>query len=250
MKKLFLIPAILAFNLIGLRAQILNVESQRIQQDSTGWVGKADFTFNLTSNQKQVLDLNSSLHVQYRSHKNTYILLGGAGMIRAGNSDFDNSGHIHFRYNRDMNPWLTWEAFAQGQYNRVLMIDHRELIGTGPRFQLLNLENSKLYAASLYMLENEVRIENKESVFNHRLSNYVAFNWKINDHVAMNNIVYFQPVISSFDDHRIMLQSGLKFRVTEMVGFAVNFNLLHNSNPPAGVTKTVYSVRNGLEVRL
>jgi putative salt-induced outer membrane protein YdiY len=250
MKKSFLFSFIFVLLASGLNAQILNVESQRIHQDSTGWVGKGDLLFNLTSNQQQVLDFNTSLHVQYRQNKNTYILLGGAGMIRAGKSDFDNSGHIHFRYNCDLNPWLTWEAFAQGQYNRVLMIDHRELIGTGPRFQLLNAENSKLYTASLYMFEHEVLVEDKTSQFYHRISSYVAFNWKINDHVAMNNIVYFQPAINNFDDHRIMLQSGLKFKFTEIVGFTVNFNLLHNSSPPEGVTKTVYSVRNGLEVRL
>lgn len=250
MKKLFLLLIILMINTAGLTAQILNVESQRIHQDSTGWVGKADLSFNVTSNQQQVLDLNTALHVQYRQNKNTYMLLGGAGMIRAGENDFDNSGHIHFRYNRDLNPWLTWEAFAQGQYNRVLMIDHRELIGTGPRFRLLNHENSKLFFASLYMFENEMLIEDKKSVIKHRLSNYVAFNWKINDHVAMNNIVYFQPVITEFDDHRIMLQSEFRFKITEIVGFVVNFSLLQNSNPPPGIKNTVYSVRNGLELRL
>ena len=132
-----------------LTAQILNVESQRILQDSAGWVGKGDLSFNFTSNQKQVLDLSSSLHIQYRKNKNTFILLGGAGMIRADKHDFDNSGHIHFRYNRHLNDWLTLEAFAQGQYNRVLMIDHRELVGAGPRFKLSSHKNHLLSAAIL-----------------------------------------------------------------------------------------------------
>jgi hypothetical protein len=231
-------------------SQILNVESQRIMQDSTGWVGKGDFSFNLTSNQERVFDMATSLHVQYRQKKNTYILLGGAGMIRAGNNDFDNSGHIHFRYNRDLNKWLTWEAFAQGQYNRVLMIDHRELIGTGPRFQLLNNKNSKLYAAALYMFENEMIVDDTSSQVRNRISSYVAFNWQVNDHISMNNIMYFQPVINDFGNHRIMLQSALKFRISEIVGFTVNFNLLNNSNPPPGIKNVVYSIRNGLEIRL
>lgn len=250
MKKLFLI--LISFLLLNTFAssQILNVESQRIMQDSTGWVGKGDFSFNLTSNQEQVFDLASSLHVQYRQKKNTYILLGGAGMIRAGKNDFDNSGHIHFRYNRDINKWLTWEAFAQGQYNRVLMIEHRELIGTGPRFQLLNNKNSKLFAAALYMFENEMIVEETSSQIRNRISSYVAFNWKVNDHISMNNIMYFQPVIKDFNDNRIMLQSALKFRISEIVGFTVNFNLLNNSNPPAGIKNVVYSIRNGLEIRL
>jgi hypothetical protein len=230
-------------------SQILNVESQRIVQDSSGWVGKADLTFNVTSNQEQIFDLNTALHLQYKRNKNTYMLLGGASMIRAGNNDFDNSGHIHFRYNRDLNKWLTWEAFAQGQYNRVLMIDHRELIGTGPRFQLLSSENSKLFAASLYMFENELVVEESESHSNHRTSSYVAYSWEVNDHVSMNNIMYFQPVINNFEDHRIMLQSSIKFRITKIVGLSINFNILNDSDPPPGIKHTVYSVRNGLEVR-
>jgi hypothetical protein len=231
-------------------SQILNVESQRIMQDSTGWVGKGDFSFNLTSNQEQVFDLASSLHVQYRQKKNTYILLGGAGMIRAGKNDFDNSGHIHFRFNRDINKWLTWEAFAQGQYNRVLMIEHRELVGTGPRFQIVNTSSSKLYAAALYMFENEMIVEEASSQIRNRISSYVAFNWTVNDHISMSNIMYFQPVVNDFGNHRIMLQSALKFRISEIVGFTVNFNLLNNSNPPPGIKNVVYSIRNGLEIRL
>lgn len=244
---LFLVISLL-FNFAAL-AQILNVESQRILQDSTGWVGKADLAFNLTSNQQQVLDLASSFHLQYRLKKHTFMLLGGAGMIRAGKNDFDNSGHIHLRYNYDLNKWMTWEAFSQGQYNRVLMIDHRELFGTGPRFQLVNTGQSKLYTAVLYMFENEALTEGLGTQTNHRLSSYVAFNWKLNNHIAMNNIMYFQPVISDFANHRIMIQTGLKFKISRFLEFAVNFNLLNDSNPPPGIRNTVYSVRNGLELR-
>lgn len=250
MKKFFLILLSFSFFNTLVYSQILNVESQRIMQDSTGWVGKGDFSFNLTSNQEQVFDLSTSLHVQYRKKKNSYILLGGAGVIRAGKNDFDNSGHIHFRYNRDINKWLTWEAFAQGQYNRVLMIDHRELVGTGPRFQIINTKSSKLYAASLYMFENEMILEETSSQIRNRISNYMAFNWIVNDHISMNNIMYFQPVINDFGKHRIMLQSALKFKVSEFVGFNVNFNLLNDSNPPPGIKNVVYSIRNGLEIKL
>jgi len=250
MKKHYLSLIIFVFSLAGVEAQILNVESQRIHQDSAGWVGKGDLTFNLTSNQKQVLDLNSSLHLQYKRYKNTFILLGGAGMIRAANSDFDNSGHIHFRYNRDINNWFTWEAFAQGQYNRVLMVKHRELGGTGPRFQPVNTEKSRLYTALLYMFEHEVLVENETGNINHRLSSYIAFNWAVNNHIAMSNIIYLQPNINRFSDHRIMLQSSLKFRISKVLGFNINFNMLNDSNPPPGIKQTVYSIRNGLEVRL
>jgi putative salt-induced outer membrane protein YdiY len=231
-------------------AQILNVESQRISQDSTGWAGKADLSFNLTSNQDQVFDLNTSLHLQYKSGKNTYLLLGGAGMIRAGEDDFDNSGHAHFRYNRSIRPWLTLEAFVQGQYNRVLMIDHRELVGAGPRFTLLEKPMISLHTAALYMFEHEVLLEDNRNYYKHRLSSYLAYNQKINSYISFNNIVYFQPVVADFSDHRVMLQSSLKFKLTKIIGFSVNFNLLNNSNPPPGVKHTVYSIRNGLEVRL
>ncbi|HHN47834.1 MAG TPA: hypothetical protein ENN08_02695 [Bacteroidales bacterium] len=94
MKKLFLFSVISLSLAYGLNAQMLNVESQHIHQDSTDWVGKGNLSFNLTSNQQQVWDFNTSLHVQYKKNKNTHILLGGAGMIRAGKSNFDNSGQI------------------------------------------------------------------------------------------------------------------------------------------------------------
>jgi len=250
MKTIFVLFTLVLLFLQTAFAQILNVESQRIAQDSTGWAGKADLSFNLTSNNDQVFDLNATLHLQFKSGKNTYLLLGGAGMIRAGEDDFDNSGHAHFRYNRSLNPWLTLEAFVQGQYNRVLMIDHRELVGVGPRFSLVSKPTITVHTAALYMFEHEVLLEDSKNYYKHRLSGYLSYNQKINSHINFSNILYFQPVVNDFSDNRVMLQSSLKFKLTKIIGFSVNFNLLNNSNPPPGVKNTVYSIRNGLEVRL
>lgn len=232
------------------KAQILNVESQRILQDSAGWVGKADVSFDITSNQKQVLALSSALHAQYRQNRHTYILLGGAGMIRADKNDFDNSGHIHFRYNYDLSRLVTIEAFLQGQYNRVLMVDHRELTGTGARLLLLNTHKSRLYAATLYMFEREALTEALGKYNHHRMSSYLALNLSFNDHVSMNNIVYYQPRLDFFSDRRFVVQSSLKFRITKMLGFTVDFNLYNDSYPPPGIKKTVYSVKNGFRITL
>lgn len=107
-----------------------------------------------------------------------------------------------------------------------------------------------MYVAALYMFEREALTGHLGRNNHHRLSNYLAFNFKLNDHVSMNDIMDYQPRPDDFNDRRMVIQSSLKFKITKMLGFTVDFNLYNDSHPPPDIKKAVYSVKNGFSISL
>src|ERR1700740_1166017 len=117
------------------QAQVINIESKRFLNDTNGWVGKIDFNFLLTQNTQQIIQVGNNVHVQYQRNRSRFLVLNDVNFIKAGNTDFVNAGYQHFRYNYKIVDRVTWEAFTQVQYNKVLRLHLRFLSGTGPRFK-------------------------------------------------------------------------------------------------------------------
>ena len=112
--------------------QVLNIEQQRIVTDTTGWSGTAGFSSSLTKNSSTLLSVNMKDHVQYKTDSALYLMFLDYGLTKSKESDFDNAGTLHFRYNYKIKPFLTFEAFTQGQFNKLLNVRFRWLTGAGP----------------------------------------------------------------------------------------------------------------------
>ncbi len=138
-----------------MQAQVINIESKRFYNDTNGWVGKADLHFSIMQNTQQVISMGNNVHLQYQKSNSRFLILNDISFIKAGTTDFVNSGFQHLRYNYKVFDKITLEVFSQAQYNRVLLLDLRYLNGIGPRFKLVKKEKFKLYTACLYMYEYE-----------------------------------------------------------------------------------------------
>lgn len=243
----FLITLAGCFFGIVLSGQVLNVEGQRFVNDTNGWVGRVGFSFQLLQNTKQVIGLGNAVHVQYRHNRHRVLLLSDLNFIRAGGTDFVNTGYQHIRYNNKLNEHLTWEFFVQTQYNKVLLMDFRGLAGTGPRVKLLKKENLHLYAAALYMFEHE-QITGDSITFNdHRMSSYVTNTWILSKHADWSATVFYQPNLGNFSDMRIAGDMALDINITKKLGFRTTFNFLYDNKQPAGVPEWTYQLKNSID---
>jgi len=163
---------------------------------------------------------------------------------------FVDDGFQHIRYNYRLNKLLTWEAFTQLQYNELIQLRLRWLLGTGPRFQLLNKNNSRFFLGMLYMYEyNEERTkENGPIQFlrDHRLSSYLSYQFNPTDVLSFAGTIYIQPVLNDFSDIRISSQSTLLFKISSKLQYSTSFSLLYDSDVLEGVQETIYQLTNGL----
>lgn len=231
------------------KAQIVNIESQRFTTDTTGWAGDYNLGFTFGKQQDKYFAFSNTAHVQYKSKKSLYLLLGNADLLKIANQKIVNSGFFHFRYNYKIRHWLRWEAFTQVQYNKLIGIRMRYLLGTGPRFKLVQVEQFKTYLGTLYMFEYEINNDKTTKLIQGRFSAYLSFSFRPIKSIEVVSTTYYQPRFDAIKDYRISTENSLMFRFHKILSFGVNYRLNYDSSPPEGaVTKLTYQLENKFKI--
>ncbi|PLX06218.1 MAG: hypothetical protein C0596_17215 [Marinilabiliales bacterium] len=244
---------VLCFCYIFVNAQLVNVESKRMQNDTTRFAGaiRASYSYKQTNDTKLSF-VNASLTTQVRSKslKDVYLFLGSYDLTRSNSDNLSNTGFLHARYTRKLNDSWRIETFAQIQTNEKLLIDKRTLLGIGPRLKLFSKDNLKSSFGALYMYEIEQTLEEiHQNNLDHRLSSYFTFTYAFpNDNFEINTITYYQPVVTNFSDFRITNQTNLSFQFIKSLSFEVGINYLFDASPPVGVISNSFATKMGVKL--
>lgn len=234
-------------------AQIVNVENARMQSDTVGWLGSVGASFSVIKNTTQIFSIGIDAHVQYKTKNNQsiWLLLGDYNFLKAQNKRFVSDDLFHLRYNKKITNRLRWEAFTQYQNNNIMNVASRFLLGTGPRFKLVELSSFKLYAATLLMYEREKEISATNVLHSDlRNSSYVSFTWFPKDYITMIGTTYYQPKLDKISDYRILNQLLLKIKATKRFSLSLKWNYLFDSFPAGTAPNTSYNFTTGFFVDL
>ena len=227
-------------------AQIVNVESSRMQSDTTGWKGHLGASFSATKNVEKIFQLDLSAHLQYKTEKDLYLILGNYNFLKGANRKLIDNSFFHLRYNRKLNAVVRWEVFTQQQSNVITRIESRFLAGTGPRFKIMSNKVLRLYAGALVMYEAEK--ERADSLVLHhdfRNSSYVSLSWTPTKQLELVSTSFYQPRLDKFGDYRLLNQETVKVRVTNKLAVTLNWNYLYDSFPAGNTPNSNYSFSTG-----
>jgi putative salt-induced outer membrane protein YdiY len=229
-------------------AQIVNIESQRIQSDTTGWFGNIATSFLFEKNATQVLNISANAHVEFKTSKNLYLFLANYTLLKGSGETLNDNLFYHLRYNHKINSWLRWEVFTQLQQNNVTGIKLRLLAGTGPRFKISGSKNVALYAATASMYEYE-KEKTVPTIYHRSLRNssYFSFNYKLSENAELIGTIFYQPLFSNFSDYRILNEVSIKFKFVKHFSFTASWYYLYDSRPANGIPKLSYSISNGIQ---
>jgi len=249
---LFSIILLMTANYNSVLAQIVNIESKRNNKiDSSDWNGSVNMGFNFVENGKRIITIKGNFRLEHLRGPHLFLSISDMIFGKIDNDGFQNKGFQHFRYNYSIKTRLTWEAFAQWQYNERIKLNTRILAGTGPRFAILYKDPYNVYTGIAYMYEyNEEEYGDPISRYfsnDHRLSTYISFSLKPSKLVRILSTSYFQPVLNNFDDLRLSSVSSLELNITKQLKFINTFNVSHDSRVPEGVSNTIYSYLSGLK---
>jgi hypothetical protein len=247
MKILFIFFYLLLGTLISY-SQVVNVESKRMRTDTTGWAGEADVTYDIVKNTDYIFNVGLTSQLQYKNKKSIVLLLADYRFVKAAGTKYINTGYLHLRYDYKILPKITWEVFSQGQFNQVLDIGLRALIGTGPRLKIYDTDSFRLYFASLYMYEYEEN--NEKTIFrrNQRSSSYLTFTIDF-PRFEIIHTTYYQPKYTDLKDYRIASQTKLKFKIFKHLDFITTFSYRFESEPFPDIPRDTYSISNGLTLK-
>jgi hypothetical protein len=240
---------------IRIQAQIVNIESQRIQTDSIRFVLHGDLRYKLLRNNNSRFNSFSAANTtqfKNKSLKNIFLFIASADFSFLGSEAISNSMLFHGRYNRKINPWLRFELFTQAQYNRVLNIRLRQLNGIGPRFKIFGTDYFKIYLGTLYMLENQQFFgANEILTTRHRLSSYLSVLYHFPaGHGEFSSVTYYQPRFDDFSDFRLSNQTSLNLKITSKLAMTNTLNLYYESRPADNIANFNYLFENGLRLTL
>lgn len=222
-------------------AQVVNIESQRIQSDSDGVFGSIGANFSISSNTKTAVVLDASAQVEYKQNKNLFLFLANYGFVSGDQEAFSNNAFAHLRYNRKIGPVLRWEAFTQVQFNKISKINLRYLAGTGPRFKIFSNKTLQFYAGTLAMYEYEDD-DTTEHRYHHdiRSSSYFSVTLTPGKNVRIVGTIYYQPLYTDFTDFRVLNEEAIQVIVSKKFTIEPKFNFLHDSKPVSGVPHDTY----------
>jgi hypothetical protein len=233
----------------NLKAQVINIENKRFLNDTNGWVGVADFTFNILQNTQQVISFSNSFRVQYQKNRSRIIFLNDLNFIKAGPTNFVNSGYQHIRYNFKVSKHLTFEAFTQTQYNPILRLNFRYLAGLGPRLKIVKTERARIYMAVLYMYEYDDITNEIQKLYEHRLSSYITLSFNLFKNADITSTTFYQPNLENMNDYRIANDTGIEIFISKHLNYKTSFNLLYDTKQPDGIPNLVYSLKNGISIK-
>jgi hypothetical protein len=237
------------------QAQVVNVESQRLQMDTQRVTAGINFALEYKDNNEEtMLKIESAavLQIKSRNRKNRFLFLAHYALAHTTQTVVSNAGAIHLRYSRVLSPQWRSESFVQTQYDQLLRIQSRNLMGTGFRRKILNINGLVMNAGSLYMFEYERTRENGGITVhqNHRISSYLAFNLGLpKDLGEIITTTYWQPRLDLAHDFRISNNTSLNFHFTKHLDFSTTWVWTYDSEPPVEVKKRTISFNNSITYR-
>ena len=247
--KRFALLLYLLGSFVGM-AQIVNIENKRLAKHQEGFNGSADLNFNFTMNSKQLLQIGDRIRVSYVKQRHHFLVVTDHSFVKSEGSDFVNRGFEHFRYHYALTDSgrISFEAFQQGQFNKIQKINVRLLLGSGLRFQLIDLDNYQLNFGTGVMGEYEELLDLgiSQDVLS---TSYLSFDGQFNESVGMNAISYFQPKLIDFGQYRFSNETSLRFKINQYLTFRFIYSMTHDSRNIPGVRKTNYVVKNTLQIR-
>ncbi|MDT7830536.1 DUF481 domain-containing protein [Pricia sp. S334] len=217
----------------GLNAQLVNIESKRMQKDSVRFALKSDVLFDYTdTNGKYIFEIGTNVATQLKSKdlKKIFFFIGNFDLIRSQDQDFQNSWFFHLRYNQKLSNLFRLEAFVQNQNNTLLTITSRNLVGAGIRLKVISTEWSRLYLGNTYMYEIETSKETDQRFFNHRNSSYLSLSQAFDrTKLELTGTVYFQPLYDEIANHRILGQLKAELPITQIVSLSALYDYFYSS---------------------
>ncbi len=229
-------------------SQILNVENLRIENDVEGFSGGVELNFNFIKNTRNIFTLNSSLYAQYRYKKHLALVIGNVDFKTIDDEDIINNETFHVRYNYDIGRFVILEAFVQAYSNAISNIDQRHLTGAGPRFRLLNNDNTKLFLGTLFMYEYEKEKGGESPIYNRdvRFSGYLSFEYKIASNLSFKSATFYQPKLSQLNDYRINAFNTFSVEIVKNLELNITYILQFDTFPVIGIPTTQYQLLNGI----
>lgn len=248
MKKI--LPLVIALlSLETLHGQILNFEKIRSTIDTTkDWRLSLDARFDLRRKIATSSVFHTGINNYYLSKLHGYYLVGDINFTRIDGESIFNQGFAHARTVLNRTGKVSYETFAQLQYDLGKGLKRRYLGGANVRANLLSDSLKILTIGTGLFYEDEAWLnEENTQLLNRNLksNNYVSSMWQVSDWSRLVFTGYYQATFDDFLNGRLILDSNLILNFTDRFKYTVTFTLSADKRPVVETGRLVYHLSTG-----
>lgn len=239
----------------GMGQAILNVEGLQ-GEEVEGLHGEMSGRLRLASGNTDLFQVGGDLGAGLLTDNHWFrAYLGFERLERQGKDILDNR-YLHLRYNYRFTSRLRTFHFFQIQANENLLLDWRQLIGSGLRYRLLGGSANRLEVGSGLMWEveqlNKSRLGPTEDARTEtaRMSNLVVGSGALGEGNRWVTVVYYQPNVEDFGDYRLSGEFGIGAGLTTSLQLDVTLTWRHDSRAPGDLEQDDVGLKTGFTYRL
>ena len=235
---------------LAAQVNIFTGETMQQMRLEPGWYNSINLDVTYRTGNTDLLTSRTRFRSDYLSKTYHGFIFGSLQQGRKSGAFFINKGMAHARIIRSLTQHVLVESFVQKQFNDSILLNDRNLVGGGIRFDL-HPSSSKfnIYLGIGAMWEHE-RINDKDAgemtTRIIRSTNYVNWTGHLDERITTSATGYYQVHTRRFQDYRILFEGSLTFRLTTKLAFPLRVNFRYDSEPPTGIRKHDVEIFNGL----
>jgi len=249
----------------SLNAQVLNVDREN-GQDSTKKKFLASFTASFSSDKQKnkFIEFSNTAELDYFLKNNYFfILLNQTDIAYNGKSTIENNGFVQLRFRDNDTRFIAPDAYTQFQWNGILGLESRAVVGINARINCLEKQKSDLYVSigSFYEMERwntrlssyAYKVETNTFVYREmfRLNAVAKFAIKIGKKIDFVGVSYLQfPLNGNYYKPRWIFDSNVYFEVSKHLNFVVHYDFNYDDYRPLPIDHFYYSLNLGIQIKI
>lgn len=241
-----------------INAQIMKTDRVDITADSSYWTGSIDFMLDV-NNQSATADesftfVGTTLQadLSFVGNKHLYMLINQLQYFSTGVGPFVSTGYGHFRIHWLRKRTISYENFAQVQYDQGRNMKWRGLTGGGIKLRLFRLQKSYVHFGIGAMFEQErwtdfESVEIEKNLW--KMTSYFGSEINVGNAGQLTTTFYYQSGYDPEDAvfrNRVSGELEIGFEISKVLGFTSSFNVQYEDKPIVNINRVVYSITNGL----
>ncbi|MDY0004200.1 MAG: DUF481 domain-containing protein [Polyangia bacterium] len=230
----------------------VNTERLRSKKTETGLHGHFEGALTMQTGNTDLVLATLGARLEYLRGVHGPFLQGSYSVGEKDGSKFIHNGFIHGRWTAMWHHRVGTEVFTQVQFDDLLRMHLRYLLGAGLRLKIVRNARLWIYLGSGYMMEYEdLNIDegdpHPKTTLNHRWTSYLLLRVFFTSWLRLVATTYAQPRFDDFGDFRFLEDLSVVFRIKKWLSLDFNFVVMYDSRPPSTVhftdTRTLVKLR-------
>jgi hypothetical protein len=220
-------------------------------------------TGSIDKQKKNLVDGATSVDLSNNIFNNHIIIFKGTfDFTTNGNEFLQNSGYLHLRFRDNDTRLLSPEYFIQYQWNGLLGMKGRKLVGTNLRWMVLDRTyKNDLFLGLGVMYEDEgwnykgvnsitdYSLYNDTTVQKIRINQYIKCAFSIGNNIDFVLSNFIQSDIKNIFKPRISTNVAINFQLHKHFGLSINSESMYDLNPVVPIDKFIYSTKLQLNIK-